>query len=462
MSESKSFCYTQGRDESHSNMEMSNESITLESWPNAILHFDGDAFFASCEQSIHPELKGRPVVTGKERNIVASMSYEAKARGVKRATPMWQVKKICPDAIILPSDYETYSLISKRMFSIVRRFTPMVEESSIDEGFADIKGLRRLYRMSYEAIGLRVQETVEKELDLPISVGLGPTKTVAKLASRYKKPRGFTAVPAYELHIFLKDISVGDVCGIGENTEALLKKYSIQTAFDYVKRSADFIQRLLGKVGIDLWRELRGGAVYLLNCDEKSDYDSISKTKTFTPPSADYDYVRAQLLRNTESALIKLRRYHLRAKRLVVYLRGQDFRSASIEADLSRASASPLEVFPLIKEMFAKLFQPHTLYRATGVVLSRLEAKNTVQFDLFEDPLRAMSMERLSEQMDEINARYGKHTVSAATGLFLGRNGGKNRVGQNERNLFPKRKLALLKGETFRQRLNIPVWQIEV
>ena len=125
---------------------MKTSPFLLHSWPNAIVHLDGDAFFASCEQSIHPELKGRPVITGAERNIVASMSYEAKALGIKRATPLWEAKKICPGLVVLPSDYETYSLISKRMFAIMRRCTPVVEESSIDEGFADIKGLRRLYR----------------------------------------------------------------------------------------------------------------------------------------------------------------------------------------------------------------------------------------------------------------------------------------------------------------------------
>src|SRR5664280_435041 len=107
---------------------MSSESITLHSWPRAILHLDADAFFASCEQAIHPELKGKPVMTGKERGIVAAASYEAKARGVTRGVRLSDVKKICPDAVILPSDYETYSLFSVRMFEILRRFSPDVEE----------------------------------------------------------------------------------------------------------------------------------------------------------------------------------------------------------------------------------------------------------------------------------------------------------------------------------------------
>ena len=124
---------------------MDNQPITISSFPQAIMHIDADAFFASCEQAIHPELKGKPVITGKERGIVAAASYEAKARGVTRAMRLFEVKKVCPDVIILPSDYETYSLFSVRMFEILRRFSPDVEEYSIDEAFVDLTGLRRSF-----------------------------------------------------------------------------------------------------------------------------------------------------------------------------------------------------------------------------------------------------------------------------------------------------------------------------
>src|SRR5947209_4985619 len=110
-----------------------NQPLSLNSFPRAIVHVDGDAFFASVEQAIDPKLKGKPVVTGKERGIASSMSYEAKARGVTRGMPVGQIRRVCPDCIILPSDYETYSLFSVRMFDIVRRYTEIVEEYSIDE-----------------------------------------------------------------------------------------------------------------------------------------------------------------------------------------------------------------------------------------------------------------------------------------------------------------------------------------
>ncbi len=177
--------------------------ITLRSWPRAIMHIDCDAFFASCEQAVNPALRGKPVITGKERGIVAAASYEAKARGVKRGVPLWEVKKLCPDAIILPSDYETYSLFSKRLFAIIRRFTPTIEEYSIDEAFADITGYQRPYHTSYIAIALRVKEAIEADLGITVSVGLSLSKVLAKIGSKYRKPAGFTPIPGNDIHRYL-------------------------------------------------------------------------------------------------------------------------------------------------------------------------------------------------------------------------------------------------------------------
>src|SRR5512135_1550943 len=174
---------------------MTTNPITIHSWPRAILHLDADAFFASCEQAIHPELKGRPVITGKERGIVAAASYEAKERGVKRGVRLSDVKKICPDAVILPSDYETYSLFSLRMFAILRRFSPDVEEYSIDEAFVDLTGLRRSYHGPYGMIARKMQKIIEKELGLSVSVGVSLSKVLAKIGSKHRKTHGITMIP---------------------------------------------------------------------------------------------------------------------------------------------------------------------------------------------------------------------------------------------------------------------------
>src|ERR1700752_1826783 len=188
--------------------------LTLRSFPRAILHIDGDVFFASCEQSRAPELCGKLVVTGKECGIAASMSYEAKAKGVMRGMRLFEVKKLCPDAVILPSDYETYSLLSQRMFAIVRRYTPDVEEYSIDECFADLTGLRRPLRMSYQDMAQQIKKDLDTELGFTFSVGLAPTKVVAKIASKWEKPSGFTAIPGKRIHLYLQDLPVEKVWGI--------------------------------------------------------------------------------------------------------------------------------------------------------------------------------------------------------------------------------------------------------
>ena len=140
---------------------MGNDMLFINgSFPRAIVHIDGDAFFTSVEQSMIPSLKGKPVVSGQERGIIACASYEAKALGIKRGVSLWDARKACPHLIVLPSDYESYSLYSKRMFEIMRRYTPTVEEYSIDEGFADLTGLRRVHRMSYEQIARSMQKAI--------------------------------------------------------------------------------------------------------------------------------------------------------------------------------------------------------------------------------------------------------------------------------------------------------------
>ncbi len=187
---------------------MDNQPLTIHSWPRAILHLDADAFFASCEQAIHPELKGKPVITGKESGIVAAASYEAKARGVKTGMSLFEAKKVCPEAVILPSDYETYSLFSVRMFEILRRFSPDVEEYSIDEAFVDLTGLRRSFHGPYGMIARQMQETVETELGITVSVGVSLSKVLAKIGSKHNKPHGLTLIPGREIHLYLEKLPV--------------------------------------------------------------------------------------------------------------------------------------------------------------------------------------------------------------------------------------------------------------
>jgi len=349
---------------------MTDQPLTIRSWPQAILHLDADAFFASCEQAIHPELKGRPVITGKERGIVAAASYEAKAKGVQRGTRLSDVRKLCPDAVILPSDYETYSLFSVRMFEILRRFSPDVEEYSIDEAFVDLTGLRRSFHGPYESIAKKMQETVETELGITVSVGVSLSKVLAKIGSKHKKPHGLTVIPGRDIHHYLGRLPAEKIWGIGPNTAAFLRKFGIVTALDLARRDEEFIQRHLSKPYHEIWQELNGRSIYPVSAASRSSYQSISKTKTFTPPSHDETFIFAQLSKNLENACIKARRYNLAATRLLVFLRTQDFRDTGVELKLSRPSAYPADLFEPLRDGFQQVYRPHHLYRQTGVVLA--------------------------------------------------------------------------------------------
>ncbi|MFH0953588.1 MAG: DNA polymerase IV [Verrucomicrobiota bacterium] len=432
------------------------EPFLLRSFPRAIIHFDGDAFFASVEQAIDPSLKGRPVVTGKERGIIACASYEAKALGVKRGIPLFEAKKVCKNLVILPSDYETYGLYSKRMFDILRTYTPVVEEYSIDEGFADISGLRRVFHTSYEEIARQVQRDLQAQLDITVSVGLSLSKSLAKLASKFRKPRGFTAVAGNHIHLFLPKIELEKVWGFGPNTVQMLTKLGLKTACDFVLRPEKWAERLMGKVGREIWNELRGNAMYPVVTEEKSSYCTISKSRTFTPPSRAREFVYAKLVRNLESAFIKLRRHRLRARVIGLALRHQDFSEEAVEAALNRPTSSTQEAVPLAKELFDHAFREGVEYRATMVVLGKLEADREEQFDLFEDRVRIDKLSQASRAIDAVNEQFGKHTLSLGPSLYLqGRKG-------TDRDDIPWRKKNLLPTETRRQRLNIPRLSIKV
>jgi DNA polymerase IV len=429
--------------------------ITLLSFPRAIVHVDCDAFFTSCESARDPRLKGKPIVTGQERGIVSCPSYEAKAAGVKRAMRLGEARRACPGLIVMPSDYELYSIYSQRIFAIIRRFTPDVEEYSIDEAFCDITGMRRLYRSSYGDIARRIKDQIQQELNLTVSVGVSLSKTLAKICSKQNKPDGFLAMPGNQLHIFLKEVPLERVCGFGPNTVALLQKYNIKNVFDYVARPLDFAQRLLGKIGVELWQELRGVVVYPVSTETKHKYLTISKTKTFSPPSCDRDFVKAQLMRNLESAFIKLRRHSLACRNLTVYLRRSDFSASGLEGRINRHSSSTLDFTFVCGRLFDDVFERNTLYRSTGVILSDIVDEGADAADLFDDPVKVERVHKVSAVVDDINDMYGKHTVHLAASHIAGQKS------KHPRNCQASRKTDLLKGETFRQRLNIPLLKLK-
>ncbi len=418
---------------------------------------DADAFFASCEQAIHPELRGKAVITGKERGIVAA-SYEAKAKGIQRGMRLFEVKKVCPDAVILPSDYETYSLFSVRMFGILKRFSPDVEEYSIDEAFVDLTGLRRSFHGSYGMIAQKMQETIETELGISVSIGVSLSKILAKIGSKHKKPGGLTLIPGRDIHIYLEKLPVEKVWGIGPNTSAFLKKFGIITALEFARKDEKFIHKYLSKPYQEIWHELNGRSVYAVVTESKNSFQSISKAKTFTPPSSDETFIFARLCKNLENACIKARRYKLAAARLIIFLRTQDFKDTGVEIKLSRPTAYPVDLFEPLRQGFNHIYQPGNLYRQTGVVLAGLTPGTKTQYTLFDDIAKIEKMARIYNAVDRISEKFGKyavhHAVSLPTKLQTQHEG--------DRGDIPQRTTALFKGENKRQRLELPLLHIKI
>ncbi len=431
--------------------------IALGKYPRAILHIDGDAFFASCEQARNPELRGKPVITGKERGIAASMSYEAKAMGVTRAMRFYEIKKLCPEAIYLPSDYETYSLLSKRFYEIVRRYTGDVEEYGIDECFADLTGYQRIRRMSYAKMAELIQQDLQKELGFSFSIGLASTKVLAKLGSKWKKPHGLTPIPNKYIHLYLDKLPVENVWGIGPQTTALLNKFGIRTALEFARKDEDWVKRFFAKPHQEIWSELRGNSVMPLQTEPRKEHYSIQKMKTFTPASNDRQFVFAQLCKNIESACMKARGYRMEASKVYILLRTQDFVHTYYEAQLSRPTNFAHELIDILAPGFDKLFKDKTLYRATMVGLSDLRVYPT-QPDLFGASLKIDRSRSLYEKIDEVRTKYGKHTIHFGSSFFA------HKYAQHlgERGDIPERKLDLLKGETKRKRLGIPTFSVQI
>ena len=427
--------------------------LSLYNLNEAILHVDGDCFFASCEVAKNPHLKGKPVITGQERGIVSSLTYEAKALGITRAMTLFQAKKVCPSVIMLPSDYESYSLYSVRMFDIVRRITPAVEEYSIDECFANLTGLRRPNRMSYEKMGETIQKALNAELGVSFSIGLAPTKTLAKVASKWVKPCGFTTIRGRDIHLFLQNLPIEDVWGIGRQTANHLKKNNINTALDFANTNEDWVKKYLTKPHIETWQELRGESIYQVSIAKKDTYKSISKTKTFTPPSLKKEYVFAQLSKNVENACIKARRYNLSAKNFSFFLKTQDFQYYGYVIKMDSPTSVPSDILSLVAPHFNQIFSPQKKYRATGITLFKLESHQTCQLDIFGGVVKTQKFKKVFGALELVNQKYGKHTIFLASSLKAMHSD--TRI--NNRKISSERRQNLFFDETDRKHLAIPM-----
>ncbi len=386
--------------------------LSVASWPQAIAHIDADAFFVACEVATNPTLKDKNVVVGKERGIVTALSYSAKAKGIKRGMLISEAKRICPDLVVVESDYEKYSMFSVRMFEILRNFSPVVEEYSIDEAFVDLTGLRRIYNTSYLGIARLIQDEIEKRIGISVSIGVAPTKVLAKIASKMNKPHGLVAIEAKSIHRYLKQVNVEDVWGIGKNTASLLNKLGIYTALDFARAKEEYLKRFLSKPYMEIYHELRGESVLKVDPNKKSTYKSISKSKSFSKPTSDKEKLLGELIRNLENACMKVRMYKLAARKLIVFLKTHDYQTSYVKLKLKNATNVPLLFVDTLKKAFEMIYDENLFYRQTGVILGDLTTKQ--QYTLFENKTKIDKIIRLYKAVDELNKRFGRSKIHIA------------------------------------------------
>ncbi|MBK9162012.1 MAG: DNA polymerase IV [Nitrosomonadales bacterium] len=396
-------------------------------WPNAIAHVDADCFFASCEQLRRPDLKGRPVcVLSSQDACVVAKTYDAKAAGITTGMPVWDARKLLPEANYLSADFRYYGQISDKLFAILRRYSPVVEAYSIDEGFMDLNGLRSLYRKPYQAIADEIRNTIHHEVGVTVSVGISVTRTLAKMASEYNKPDGTTIVAGRRIHDFLRQVGVRDIPGIGGNRQALLNKFDIHTAADFVDMPEREIKRLLGKAGTDLWHELNGTPVYKIET-EAGIPKSVARTASMGEVTQDKTTIHAHLLNHAMRLSRELITKRLTARQLTVFLTLKSFDKQAGTFELPYPSADYFLLAREAGEALDTLYDPDRFYRACGLIASGIGIRQSGDFDLFQmaEQQEEEKHLKLLETMHAINHKHGDNVLSICGAMQKRRAGGK-------------------------------------
>jgi DNA polymerase-4/DNA polymerase V len=383
-------------------------------FPRAIVHVDGDAFFVACEVACNPALRGKPVVTGAERKIASALSYEAKALGVSRGMPIHEIRRNFPEVIVIPSHYRLYEIFSGRMYRILQRFTPVVEWYSVDECFADITGLDKELGKSYEDIARSIKDTLASELGITFSLGLSSTKVLAKVASKTRKPNGFTVIPQSKIQDFISQVPLGKVWGIGPQTSRYLGQFGMQTALDFVQKSDDWILEHCAKPAAQIRLELSGRQLFSIHSGKRDAHQSLSSTETFFPTSSKPSFLLSELSRHVEDVARSARREGLAATRISFFLKTRDFRYRRAECVLASPTAVPHVLVEAVRAKFPEVFDEDFSYRATGVTLWGLVPLSHVSQDLFSSSFEESAHNRSRELykiIDSIVDRCGNRIL---------------------------------------------------
>lgn len=372
-----------------------------------IAHFDLDSFFASVEVLNNPALKGKPVIVGgRERGVVSACNYEARKFGIHSAMPSKKALQLCPQGIFLKGNYSEYSRYSRWVTNIIAAKAPLFEKASVDEFYLDLTGMDKFFNPLQWTIDLRQQ--IINETGLPISFGLASNKMMAKMATNKAKPNGFLQIPHGKEKDFLAPLPVGEIPGVGGQTEEILQSMGINLIGDIVKTGADVLEERLGKWGADLWQKSQG--IHNREVSPYHEAKSVSSETTFSENSTDLIFLKAELVRLTEKICYELRQDEKVAGCVAVKIRYPDFETTSRQTTIPYTSADD-EIIPVVKGLFQKLYKKGTPVRLLGVRLSEL-TNDSIQTNLFNDIERKSG---LYKAIDDVKNRFGKVSVKRAS-----------------------------------------------
>ncbi len=374
---------------------------------------DCNNFFVSCEQLMNPALRNRAVcVLSNNDGCIIARSKEAKQMGIPMGYPLFKAKKEFKNVIYISRNFGLYHDISKRIILKLMSYTPEVEQYSIDEAFLDLTGLKKLYRCSYEEIIAKIKTEIEAEIGVPVSIGLAPTKTLAKLAcekaKKDKNLNGLCRIYRHDIDEILKRTQIEDIWGIGKNSAALFHKYGIYKCSEIVKQNDFWLKKIWGKRGLELKMELAGESANPVQSKIELP-KSIQKTSAFSHFTQDKDYIKGSLHYHSHQVCSKLRKLGLQTEIIFVMLRTKDFRVYTEKIVLPEPTDSEFLVNQYADKLLDKLYDKNIIYRSSGIYADKLSEKASSQLFLFEDE-KTKKAKKIAQVWDNIEKKYGRNS----------------------------------------------------
>ncbi len=372
-----------------------------------IFHLDLDAFFVSVERIFNPALAGKPVIVGGDpqgRGVVAACSYEARAFGLHSAMPIRIAFKLCPNGIYLHGHYDEYVNYSKAVKNILEKYAPIIQQASIDEFYMDFTGCQAMYGPFYN-FALSIQSEIENKLSLPCSIGIGTNKTIAKIASDFKKPKGVTFVEPGDEKDFLSILPVERIPGVGKKTLQYLNNRGIYTVGEIANLPQDFFAAAFGKFGIDLWKKANGMGTEYLTLDHEQ--KSISKETTFGNDVNSKNLIENIIFEIAGKVCQTLRDNNFHASTVTVKIRHSDFKTYTRSRTIKHTSDDKI-IFETALDLFRKSYTRRVSLRLIGIKLTGFSL-SSYQENLFDRTEAARK--RLIEAVNSIRNKYGYTSI---------------------------------------------------